>query len=237
MAALHDKPEVITVLLTASAINLNATCKSGPRAGDSAILVAASNGFSEIVKLLAADTRTLPNLSNTRGETALILSSIWCLSAISDVAKMPSIEPNLKDNHQRSALYYAIARLTRFTPPNALPAHIAALLAMPGIEVNTLNRKEWSLLMVAVAKGNLPTVRALLEAGADPCYRISNGFTPERIAFYAEQVEIKRLIDSYAEKKPAQRIATPLAKRLSIFAKVGEDNHNHVSEACVFTLH
>lgn len=226
LAAMRGQTEIVRILLLASSLNPSATNHTTALAGNTALHLAASNGQTDIVKLLAADARSMANLTNARGETALILSTIWCTSAVNNIAKMTNVDPNIKDHHQRSALYYAIARLNKFTPGNRLPAHIATLLALPGIQVNILNHKGWSLLMVAAAKGHMPTVRALLDAGADPSYRARNGFTPAKIAFYAEHTDILKLIETCANEERAHVSAMQPTSKLGLFADASDTPKN-----------
>jgi len=222
LAVLGGHTEVVNILLTARELNRNATSQAGAHTGLNALMLAACYGKDKIVEMLAIDGRTTPNHANARGETALILASIWCLPAVPVLTKMHNILPNLVDQHQHSALYFAIIRLSKFTPADELPAHIAALLAMPGIELETKNKKEWSPLMIAAGKGHLPTVRALLEAGADPCYCLENGYTAAKIAYYAKHTNVMQLIETYAAEKRAPSETTLSTSQLGLFATAAE---------------
>lgn len=129
-----------------------------------------------------------PNTYNSRGQTALHVAVV---SNAPDVARLmieQGANPLLgrQDAPEHTPLTDAIS----LDKPK-----IATLLAENGGYVPGAMVDGWSPLHHACEKGQLPTVEALLEAGADINERTENGATPLLIAVNCYQEELaKRLL-------------------------------------------
>lgn len=103
LAAYHGRLEMVTYLVKNGA-DLNGKSNYG-----TPLMAAAIKGNKEIVGLLL-DNGADPNISDTRGNTALLYASAFNLNEIAELLLKAGANPKLKDDRGNMALDYAILK-------------------------------------------------------------------------------------------------------------------------------
>lgn len=148
LASMQKNPDIVAKFLT-----LKVDVKAVNNNNDSALMLAARQGSADIVnQLLKAGADV--NAVNTQQENALLIAA---KNGKSDVVALLTAtqNPNLIDKSGNSALYYATGR--------GDDASVAALLAIPNIDVTMPGSDGRSLLVVASAGSFTKVVQLLVD--------------------------------------------------------------------------
>jgi len=182
----------LMLAFTVAAIAVPVAAQSGAYDGETFVKAIREGKNSEAMKLLQ-QKRTLVNARDLGGKTALIAAienrdSDWAGYLLKEGA-----DPNLPLSNGDTPLMTA-ARMGAQEP--------AEWLISLGAKVDATNRKGETALIVAVQQRNLPIVRLLLAAGADPDHADS-------VAGYSARDYARRddrtpeLLKAIEAKKPA----------------------------------
>ena len=157
--------------------------------GGTALMIASTNGHSEIVQLLL-NAKAKPDLQTENGETALCLAAFRGYPDIVQLLLEYGADPNISNRHGVTAIHAAatglctvtaIARgnITSMEVVNTITTLISGkyeryvktmklLIAQPNIKINETNLTGVTILMQASIVGSAQIVELLLQAGADP---------------------------------------------------------------------
>lgn len=182
----------LMLAFTAAAIAVPVAAQSGAYDGELFVKAIRDGNNSEAIKMLQ-QKRTLVNARDLSGKTPLIAAienrdSVWAGYLLNEGA-----DPNLALSNGDTPLMTA-ARMGVQEPTQ--------WLISVGAKVDATNRKGETALIIAVQQRNLPVVRILLEAGADPDHSDS-------VAGYSARDYAKRdnrtpeLLKAIEAKKPA----------------------------------
>jgi ankyrin repeat protein len=180
----------LTLLLQAGA-DVNAQDTSD----NTALHYAVESSSKELVQLLLS-THACLSTPNTKNETPLMLAKKLNYTPI--VTLFESIEKEKQEWLQESKgteLMYATKTVN-------IP-EVKKLLAK-GVNINAQDSYGWTALTYAIEKGNSELVALLVDAGADPCIKLSSGHSPLSYA----QSQKNTLIIEALEKKIAE-LETP----------------------------
>ncbi|HSW76336.1 MAG TPA: ankyrin repeat domain-containing protein [Candidatus Saccharimonadales bacterium] len=185
LAARYNNIEIVKKLLEKPGyVFINAANASG----ETALYLAAENGYLEMVKFFLADPRISINLVNRVGATPLFTA---LYNGHLEVAKLFLANPqitinNAIDTSKVTCLYLAASR--------GYSEIVKLLLANPRIDVNKANINGATPLYIAAAKGYIEVVQLLLEVpGIDINKAPINGATPLYIAAQNNYISIVRL--------------------------------------------
>jgi ankyrin repeat protein len=122
---------------------------------------------------------------NSRNPTMYDRTSLMVASRLgyTEIAKILLARENILVNLQDSNGYTALCLAAAYQPldpadSQSLLDFINALVATPGIEINTTARDGGSALLLAIGKDDMAIVSTLLHSGADPNLRDKEGATP-----------------------------------------------------------
>lgn len=143
------------------------------------------------------------NLTSTAKQTPLICAVRHSEKFIPTILKFDGVNVNAQDCDGRAALHYACFRSW---PKRSVEPGILMLLRCGGLNLDPVDRNEggWTPLMYAAKRGDMPMVKALIEAGANP------GFTNR------DDMNAKKL----AELHVHERIAAYIGENYSVLSDV-----------------
>ena len=152
----------------------------------SALAYAAANGHEDAVKLLLA-SKADPELTASRGKTPLEYSvannHLGCTRTLLEAQNKANPNGLVSDKSFEYILHWTLSR------PETIE-HTKLLVAC-GADINLLNKKDRTPLMVAVEHGNLLGVQLLLSARANlEIKKPLNGFTVCQLAQLQADLEI-----------------------------------------------
>ena len=182
----------LMLAFTAAAIAVPVAAQSGAYDGELFVKAIREGNNSEAIRMLQ-QKRTLVNARDLSGTPPLIAASENRESEWVGHLLREGADPNLSLSNGDTPLM-AAARIGLQEP--------AQWLLSLGAKVDATNRKGETALIIAVQRRNLPVVRMLLEAGADPDHSDS-------VAGYSAREYAKRdnrtpeLLKAIEAKKPA----------------------------------
>lgn len=182
----------IAKLLTIPAIAKYITREYRGLGGWTALMTAASFGYTQIVELLL-NAKANPNIY-AKGMTALIVAALHGHTKVVKMLLDAHANPNIPDSDGWTALMIA-----------ARDAHlqIAQMLLDANANPNIQNlRNRWTALVFAAANGRSQIVQILLENGANPNMQDNVGRTALIIAIENRQFDTARIIENYSKEHP-----------------------------------
>ncbi len=206
-AVRSEKPAIVSMLLTAGA-----DVDGRDRAGNTALIIAASIGNDDMVLALLAGGASIESVDN-REWTALIAARQHNYQRIEQILlEHGAVDPMKADDSRRigevdlthtaegqagwTALMYAAWR-------GEVDVVRQVLESRP--DVNATDKDGHTALSRAAWRGHVEIVRILLDAGADPNSRHNNGFTPLLWATQYGHLEVIRsLVIAHASLSDAQ---------------------------------
>lgn len=186
--------------------------------GDTALILAACNGFSEIVEfLISPEINANVNAQNDQGLTALMHSVINAyVKTTVLLCKHPSILIDLSDKNGLTALMYA-AKYSDYFLVNNSDNHNLLTLLLNKADVNKKDFLGKNALMYATIFGNSNSVKRLLKFGADICSVDNYGINS--LMYSVEKLE----------KLEKKGLDEPLTETLKvIIEKLKEDGKLHL---------
>ena len=198
-------------------LRIGADANARDKEGNTALHIAARQGFTEVVKQLLLEGAH-PNAVSAWGRTTPLLSSAGRGHlAVTRHLLAANASVYARDMHGQSALHLAAS--------GGHTATVAYMLVM-GVNVDVTNRKGETALHKAAEKGCVATVELLHRAGAKVNARDRNGITPCMLAAGCGHWEVlKQLLSKGADAHQHNNAAE---SALSMAVKNG---HAHVAEA------
>ncbi|MEX1167268.1 MAG: ankyrin repeat domain-containing protein [Hydrogenophaga sp.] len=187
-AALDNESAIVAMVL--KGLNVGAQ----DEAGQTALLIAATEGASKAALFLMKQPTVNVNARNAKGESPLMMAALKgrlamvraLIAAKADVNK-PGWAP----------LHYAASN------PDPESRAVVALLLENHAYIDAESPNKTTPLMMAARYGHPSLVRFLLEEGADPGLRNEQGLTAVDFARNAERADQARLIETYLPAKPS----------------------------------
>jgi uncharacterized protein len=155
---------------------------------------ASALGLLPLVEELIHKNPDQTNATSVDGFTPLTLASFFGHREVVDFLLSKGADPNTPaKNPMRVAPLHSAAAHTR----PFVAFSIAKLLLMYGASANARQEGEWTALHQAAANGNLDLVALLLECGADPTARSSDGKTPVDLAIEKGQQKTADILNHH----------------------------------------
>lgn len=152
---------------------------------------AAQNGNVEIAKLLL-DAGASVRVTNDRKQTPLHVAAGWGHVKVAELLLAKGADPNAEDEQGETPLHSAAV--------HGRAAYSIPLLIRHGAKVDTRNKEGSTPLTRAALHADLATVKALLDAGADPNIAGKYRQTPLGEAKRARKKENAELLMKYGAK-------------------------------------
>ena len=180
-------------MLIAAGANVNASNSDG----DTAMMLAAANGHTEIARLLIVSGANIDN-KDSIGRTELMLVARNGHREIAQLLIAAGADVNSRANYSLlTALLYATENGHK---------EIAQLLINAGADVNSLDIFDYSALMRSAYWGQKTMVRLLIKAGANVNYVNKNGETALILALKKGYTDIAKLLIDYGANGSAYLI-------------------------------
>lgn len=195
------RAETVTLLAQHPMVDINHRDKSGR----TAMSWAAGDGMDEVLKALLRLKRTDPNLKDNEGRSPLSWAAgNGCTAAIRVLLRNSKVDKASVDKKLKSAITWACERgqadslrmllnhgcpgvdegdESGWTPlawaiQSVSPATVELLVSNPSVDIERRDIGGRTPLSWAVSYGQLPAVKVLLRAGADPRTESDTGLTP-----------------------------------------------------------
>ncbi|MDR3491669.1 MAG: ankyrin repeat domain-containing protein [Gammaproteobacteria bacterium] len=180
--------DIVNRYIAANRNNMARTINATDQYGDTALILATSNGHAPIITALLNVPGIAINAANLSGYTALIWATCnGHTPVVTALLSVPGIAINATDQFGSTALILA-----------ACYGHapiVTALLSVPGIAINATAQFGNTALILATHRGHAPIVTALLNAPGIDITKINNhGRTAEQEAVRMGNHEISALI-------------------------------------------
>jgi len=190
-AAMDNKFEVQSLLKRGISPNL-----TDPLRGETALMLAAREGSMQVIPVLLSARGINLDLRAKNGNTALMIAAFKKNKQAVEVLLAKGAQVN---NEGWTSLHYAAA---------AGETEIVQLLIKKSAEVDATSPNMTTPLMMAAGSGNIYTVKALLDAGADLNLANEQGLTAIDFASRGSHQDIvdglnyrKKMAEKRAEKK------------------------------------
>jgi len=190
--ALHMASREGQVLAVKALIGRGANVNAQDNFGMTPVMGAAQCGLCSIMIDLV-DAGADLELKTKTGMTAFLMA---CVQGMADGAELLL---------EKGATHTCVSPL----PAGAPPLNLAAWVGQPklvqvmlrrGADINAVDAHGWTALMIALARGNVPTCRALLEKGASLAVQDPMGWSPLFCAALAGCLEgVQMLVDKKAD--------------------------------------
>jgi ankyrin repeat protein len=162
--------------------------------GNTALLLAASNGHTDVVQALLC-SKADPNTKNDDGWTPLHTAVQKGHRSVAELLLAQKIEINTKNDHGMTALHIAAARNEK--------AMVELLLAKHA-DPNARNEERWTPLHLAVAGGGQDAAELLLPNNAEVNAVDAGGWTPLRYAKEKGHRDIVQLLQKHGGTEQSQ---------------------------------
>lgn len=171
-------------------IESGASANTRNRLGDSLLITAIKNDQMDIMMMLIERGADI-NLANVAQVTPLMTAAFYGRPAMAKILIDKKADVNAVDQMKKSAMVYAagkgqteIVEMLLKTGPSS------------GITPNSIYTNGLTALMWAGASGNLATVQALLDRGADASLVDNRGKTVAQMADENSQLDVVKLLKS-----------------------------------------
>lgn len=196
-AASQGNPECIKVLLNKLGefpILREDVLNAKDKDGRTPLMEAAAKGNEDAVKLLAGSKDIDVNQKDNSDRTALLEAAAQGSPEMLKALLAKGADPNIVENqNQRSPLMEAAAH----GPSQAV--EILARLKKPPIDLNLQDKDGHTALMEAIGRGDVKSVKALLQAGARTDIQDNDGDTALSLAESAKQNTPSKEADEIAK--------------------------------------
>ena len=170
--------------------------------GNSALMKTKTKAIAELLLSEGANIE----LSNEKGETALIIYSKRNNIEIITLLLNKGADPNKETHSKKTALMEAAAN------KNNVPA--VDLLISRGADVDAVSQFGDTALLVAILNNNTESAKALLNKGANAEIRNQAGWTAKMAAQYFKQTDLIHLIQKIKDKASSMiTAAAPSSKK------------------------
>ncbi|MCH9757221.1 MAG: ankyrin repeat domain-containing protein [Gammaproteobacteria bacterium] len=182
--------------------------------GFTALMIASSNGYIDIVKVLLNDKKVNPLQKTTNGGfNALMLASKNRMTLL-DTIKLLLLDGRIDPNEEANDTFTTLMMATEFGHPDI----VQALLDDTRADPNQYTLRGSTALMIASARGQLDIAKLLLADGrTDPNQRDNGGFTALMMAAEFDHPDVVKFLLADRRITPSQRNNHGLTALISAF--------------------
>ncbi|MCZ0932677.1 MAG: ankyrin repeat domain-containing protein [Oligoflexia bacterium] len=170
-------------------IQAKAKINTRDRNGQTALMMASYWGYLDIVNMLLKAGAKV-NMQDNLGQTALIKTSMWGFPKVSRTLIHALADSNIKDQSGMTVLMRAI----QFKRPLVVQA---VLLDNTNINIDSIDKKGNTALIIASQRGERDILKQLLDFGANPEIVNKEGLTALDYSVFKQQTQTKK--SNYAE--------------------------------------